>query len=762
MSRFGPAVDRSQPRAVAKSPSLPYQKEPGHRYGRGVVLPGASMKGRHVVEIKIQGTSRNSATSPHTLPEGRDDDSYFSEALRGRSVSQSRSRSRSRSPSIASSVDLTAATVSSTVSSSSMHLSSVKAFEKPARADRAYRLKGPLPETTNKVSLQKEGISVNAEVISVSGQSSRGAGISPQRTSRYNSDGDEERSRSPSVRSQRSQRSALSSSSSSSHLSYRSNYSKYTNFQTLSSLSDLVSSSLYQSISQGSATSNLHHLQLSQRAAQRLRQSRSRAEIARFLLEEDSRSEHLLQQTSVDDIFQHEDLALRGQATACYMPFTSSVASPAPPAGGVASSSSGVYHTYPGILEAPASPEQQQKVRHRKVIFIQKVLESLRGSLREELLFCSQSATPDQIFFPSLHMHSEDLARCRYELADIIAMWRKTFLREAVARMDDLCARGLALRKERRLLEARRQRRVDLLSQIHGLLAESKQRGVVLDRLLARFPPEWFPTPATPSTTAVAPTTGKLSLQSGHMQDGEEEDITLEQLLERSVFLSPERRSQDWDSASPAPVATSTSFPTRISPFSPLPVHRPSWQQQQEQTQGQEQQQQPPQLEALLPQLQQEEGGSPSSIPTTFTASSSTRHGKKIAWNDPLAVNLEALRLLADPPVLSTSETVAEEGRKEEGEEEKDKKKKIVYYNISPEEVAALLPRQVQRNTTEANKTMTSPPPPAPVAACAPSAKDVPPPPAISITSPSVSTRYGFYLSTGSASTVTTAKYATR
>eukprot|EP01031_Cornospumella_fuschlensis_P047025 gene47025-57585_t len=65
MSRFALPVDRSVPPNVARSPSIPEQKQPGHRYGRGMVLPGASMKGRHVIEVRIQGTTRQRATSPH-------------------------------------------------------------------------------------------------------------------------------------------------------------------------------------------------------------------------------------------------------------------------------------------------------------------------------------------------------------------------------------------------------------------------------------------------------------------------------------------------------------------------------------------------------------------------------------------------------------------------------------------------------------------------------------------------------------------------
>ncbi|KAJ1442242.1 hypothetical protein B484DRAFT_414882 [Ochromonadaceae sp. CCMP2298] len=59
MSTFGsPFRSRSAPpRACANAPKRPVQDDPGHHYARGIYIAGASMKGRHQLQIIENGTS---------------------------------------------------------------------------------------------------------------------------------------------------------------------------------------------------------------------------------------------------------------------------------------------------------------------------------------------------------------------------------------------------------------------------------------------------------------------------------------------------------------------------------------------------------------------------------------------------------------------------------------------------------------------------------------------------------------------------------
>jgi hypothetical protein len=52
MSRFA-TPNKSRSTVLAKSPSVPVQREPGFRYGSGSTMPGASIKGRHMTEVVV-------------------------------------------------------------------------------------------------------------------------------------------------------------------------------------------------------------------------------------------------------------------------------------------------------------------------------------------------------------------------------------------------------------------------------------------------------------------------------------------------------------------------------------------------------------------------------------------------------------------------------------------------------------------------------------------------------------------------------------
>lgn len=260
MSRFA-TPNRNRIPTLAISPSIPSQKDPGYRYGRGVNLPGPSLKGRHFIDVKFDGVVRKSPTS-----------------IRNKTINQG---TPDNPLSIVEHVS---------------PMSTVKPFERPEKEDRTMRRKSPTPTSrqTTPLRINREKFSVNAEVVSVASESKRSKSAlstksSPSLANKsgWFVDNAENKSTTSKLSVSRSVSPTISS-----------KYSIGTN-----NMNNLNMSSLYQSLSENSPSKHgVNKLQISQSSFKSVRKAQIRDSIMKFLQNDDSLPSALIELTSSANI----------------------------------------------------------------------------------------------------------------------------------------------------------------------------------------------------------------------------------------------------------------------------------------------------------------------------------------------------------------------------------------------------------------------------------------------------------------------------
>ena len=244
MPRFA-TPKKTRTTVLGRSPTRAVVGEPGHRYGKGSPVKGPSMKGRHYIDIRVDGQNRRSPTSP-------------------RSVSPASRHSRD---------DITI--------ESSVPPSTLRPFQKPRRSERAPR-KDPIPVASSRGSRpgsptrvhSRDGFSVNAEVISVGSESISRRRSGSSVNSRLNRDPFGS-----------SDNQSVSGNTVASTASVRSTSSRFSQSGTISAVS---TSSLFQPLAQSSPPAHgIHNIQLSHQAFRSVRKACVRDAISQFLENED-------------------------------------------------------------------------------------------------------------------------------------------------------------------------------------------------------------------------------------------------------------------------------------------------------------------------------------------------------------------------------------------------------------------------------------------------------------------------------------------
>lgn len=503
MSRFA-TPNRSRPLVVANSPSIPVQKEPGHRYANGIQLPGPSFKGRHVIEININGMRMHSPT-------------------------RERPTSAERTNSPGGTIRELQAThkVASLADSCSLPKPTTKPFVVPDRARRSSRPRTLSSSALSDIDLTagksinrgrnetptrrlSRDFSINSEVVSVTGL--------PRSSSAQ------------SVRSS-SNRSVSSAVSSISGTAFGSSVRSFSAGRTARSHSPIqyltggqhssLSNSnahIHQSLANTKRTDQAHQrnankLELSQAAYRHFRKAVVRDAIHNFLQDEEVHREHLdimaIGDDDVDESLQDLlDLSIAGPPA-----LNNEMRPRSQNADSGEESNDDVGE---GFLDANGtvmtSKMAMGKEDRRKFRRLHKMIKLLRQSIVDDLnmqgltlpvspkLGASEvppTVTPENLFFPSQHMHSVIVAKNRSELLDLIVQWRQLYTNNALAALDRyyaswVTARSQRLQSQRQYLEAVAQHKAQdqqkqaLRQEIVRYRQRAQQLGLTL-------PPNWFP-----------------------------------------------------------------------------------------------------------------------------------------------------------------------------------------------------------------------------------------------------------------------------
>jgi hypothetical protein len=441
---------KSRQAVLGRSPGRPDIKEPGHRYGQGSPLRGASLKGRHYSDFRSNGQDRRSPLTP-------------------RSPSPANSR-HSRD-------DITL--------ESAVPPSTRKPFEKPKRNERSPR-KETLPLDARSLSgggsrsgtptrvISRDGFSVNADFVSVTSES-YGGGRGARSTSSVASN-----SRNNQTRTSGSAGFFGSSDNQSvSGHSVMSGRSTSSRFSTSGTISQVSTSTLFHPLSQASPPSHgIHNIQLSQNAFRSVRKACVRDAISQFL--------------EGEEIFQ-EDLEQSHQQQQYYNRSYSGSFSPTSQGG------NNNNNNTQGV-------EEQQSYNRRKHQRIMKMTEVLRDSIRNELQSYPFPVAENShnIFFPSENMYDNNVITIRAEIASILSDWKKQYMKETLQVLDKYFQNWELNRNE--LIELKKdyyQGKIPYFQHIIETKAEKQRELIYLKRLaeeyglnvsplLAKFPKHWF------------------------------------------------------------------------------------------------------------------------------------------------------------------------------------------------------------------------------------------------------------------------------
>jgi hypothetical protein len=438
---------KSRQAVLGRSPGRPDIKEPGHRYGQGSPLRGASLKGRHYSDFRSDGQDRRSPLTP-------------------RSPSPANSR-HSRD-------DITL--------ESAVPPSTRKPFEKPKRNERSPR-KETLPLDARSLSgggsrsgtptrvISRDGFSVNADFVSVTSESYGGGGRGARSTSSLASNSRNNQTRSGGG----SGFFGSSDNQSVSGHSVMSGRSTSSRFSTSGTISQVSTSTLFHPLSQASPPSHgIHNIQLSQNAFRSVRKACVRDAISQFL--------------EGEEIFQ-EDLEQSQQQQQYYNRSYSGSFSPTSQGG---NGTTGV--------------EEQQSYNRRKHQRIMKMTEVLRDSIRNELQSYPFPVAENShnIFFPSENMYDNNVITIRAEIASILSDWKRQYMKETLQVLDKDFQKWELNRNE--LIELKKdyyQGKIPYFQHIIETKAEKQRELIYLKRLaeeyglnvsplLAKFPKHWF------------------------------------------------------------------------------------------------------------------------------------------------------------------------------------------------------------------------------------------------------------------------------
>lgn len=458
MSRFA-TPNRSRPTVVARAPSIPIQDEPGHRYARGFHLPGFSFKGRHVIEVRVDGVRMQSP-----------------------SISRPATPERGMSPA-ASFRDTANHSVMSLADSSHLPLSSTKPYIKPQRKDRNYYRANPLSESVQAgTGLTSQNISRRS--LSPSPRLSREFSVNSEVISL---------SRPQSAQSVRSQRSSASSVSSITNTAYgwgaRSNSNRSVsspvayNVGRGSSLND-PEAHIHQSLSvkPGGSPHAANKLQLTHSAYKSYRKAAVRDAIHSFL--------------------QSEDDLRHGRARADSSDLSQSPTQPPyqPPP------SQQKPIQFKQLMDIDGENNDQLDENdvaigrgdRKKYQRLTKMIESLRQSIKDTL---ENGGNPQQllaheVFFHSQFMHSVVVAQLRSALLEVIQQWQGAYRQVAISALDRYVYTWMNARRSRLVAQRGYQQALAQAQQLQReklqLQHQVAQLRLQAESLGLTFPKQWL------------------------------------------------------------------------------------------------------------------------------------------------------------------------------------------------------------------------------------------------------------------------------
>lgn len=278
---------------------------------------------------------------------------------------------------------------------------------------------------------------------------------------------------------------------------------------------------------------------------------------------------------------------------------------------------------------------------------LNKLIANLRVALKDEL--STHPHTLEEVFFPAQHLYAENVVNLRAELLDIIQVFHRKLSKQILPTLDKYFQKHAAVQEEQARLSAESaaalahrsmlwDKRQALKAQITSLQESARSKGVNLTDLLNKFPADW--------------------LQEEYSDSENEDDW--EEMMDRSVFLSPEKHV------------------------------RPA---------------QPPQPQSV----QQHAIVTTNPVPMPLAAASVGQQQQSIAAAVPLAVgpvkadrfavNIHALKLLSDEPAASASIVTTSMGIRPSSAgtvSPQASSSNIVYYNLSPDD-ELLLPERTRQ-----------------------------------------------------------------
>lgn len=519
MSRFA-TPSRERPVVVANPPSIPVQREPGFRYGNGQALPGASFKGRHVVEVIVGGIKIHSPTNSRpnsplrgVSPGGTIRDFQSTHDLRSMADSQA------------------------------LPKSSTKPFVKPERSQRTYTRYN---SSTNVFSpaVQQQNMLTAGRSINISGSNVNSrSGTPTRRLSRDFSVNSEVISlaRPQSAQSVRSSsnKSVSSSVSSMTGLSYGASVRSLSAGRNLRAMSPVqyLSGGQHSSLSNANApihqslSSPRHHnsnnissnntqasankLELSQSAYRSFRKACVRDAIHQFLQSEEVHREQVEDEAVLDNAGVDEslhdllDLSIAGGA-----------------AGVLGHDEQGDNNRHMSSSRTMATSKMAMgKEDRKKFRRLYKMINLLRQSIVDDLNLQSmnqnngsvsqqqQPLLPETLFFPSQHMQAVVVSNSRANLLQLVIDWRQQYSQTALGALDKYYATWITARSQRLqaqrsyqeiLLQyrARSRQKEQLKQQIRELQQQANSLNLTLPR--AWFPAdlqiEYLPSPSTALT----------------------------------------------------------------------------------------------------------------------------------------------------------------------------------------------------------------------------------------------------------------------